>query len=62
VDAGKIVERINATGKTDALYVPDKGCVAEKLHGIAGVGDLVIFMGAGDIWESARDFTSGVKS
>ncbi|MDR2577479.1 MAG: UDP-N-acetylmuramate--L-alanine ligase [Chitinispirillales bacterium] len=62
VDAGKIVERVNAIGKAEAFYVRDRNDVAEKLRGMVSVGDLVIFMGAGDIWESAGDFAKGVKN
>jgi UDP-N-acetylmuramate--alanine ligase len=56
VDASGIIDRINGIGKTEAYYVRDKNDIAEKLNGKLDKGDLVIFMGAGDIWEIARDF------
>ena len=61
VDAREIADRVNALGRAEALYVRDKNDVAGKLRGMVGEGDLVIFMGAGDIWECARDFAAGVR-
>ncbi|MDR3012994.1 MAG: UDP-N-acetylmuramate--L-alanine ligase [Chitinispirillales bacterium] len=62
ISAEEIVNRVNAIGKTKALYIGDKNNIAEKLYDMIGNGDLAIFMGAGDIWESARDFAEGGKS
>jgi len=59
VNASEIVSRINAAGKACASYIHDKNDVAEKLRDNIGKGDLVIFMGAGDIWESARSLVLG---
>jgi UDP-N-acetylmuramate--alanine ligase len=61
VDAREIADRVNALGRAEAQYVRDKNDVAGKLRGMVGEGDLVIFMGAGDIWECARDFAAGVR-
>jgi len=59
VDAREISDRVNALGRAEAHYVQNRNDVAGKLRGMVGEGDLVIFMGAGDIWESARDFAAG---
>jgi UDP-N-acetylmuramate--alanine ligase len=56
VDAGEIADRVNGIGKAEALYVRDKNDIAGNLSGRLGEGDLAVFMGAGDIWETARDF------
>ena len=63
VNAKDIVDNINANtnAKTTAVYLNDKNDVAENLREKTKEGDLVIFMGAGDIWESAYQF-AGVKS
>ena len=62
VNAKDIVKRINAAGsKTTAVYVNDKDEIAGNLREKVTDGDLVVFMGAGDIWESAYQF-AGVKS
>jgi len=47
----------NAASKK-AVYVDDKNDVVEQLKGRINSGGMVIFMGAGDIWETARDFCS----
>jgi UDP-N-acetylmuramate--alanine ligase len=59
VSAEAIVNAINAVGVTKAFYVHDRNDVIEKLRGTVDKGDLVIFMGAGDIWECALDFATG---
>jgi len=63
VNAKNIVDSINTNTntKTTAFYVNDKNEIAGNLREKTEKGDLVIFMGAGDIWESAYDFV-GVKS
>ncbi|MDR2728838.1 MAG: UDP-N-acetylmuramate--L-alanine ligase, partial [Chitinispirillales bacterium] len=61
VNAEDIVERINAGAKNAAFYVNDKDEIAGNLREKVTYGDLVVFMGAGDIWESAYQF-AGVKS
>jgi len=58
VNASDIVDRINAAGKPKALYVPNRSDVVKELQGKINEGDLVIFMGAGDIWETARDLVT----
>jgi len=49
----------SVTNEPKAIYVDDKNNVIEKLRGKLNKGDMVIFMGAGDIWETARDFVAG---
>ncbi|MCL2218526.1 MAG: UDP-N-acetylmuramate--L-alanine ligase [Chitinispirillia bacterium] len=56
VDAGGIVDRINSAGGAKALYVRDRNDIVNQLRGMVGSGDLAVFMGAGDIWEIARNF------
>ena len=62
VNADRIVELINNAGKTAALYVRDKKEIPDNLLGKLAQGDLVIFMGAGDIWETAHDFAGVGRS
>jgi UDP-N-acetylmuramate--alanine ligase len=58
VEAADIVNIINGgmSDKLKAVYVDDKNDCIDKLKGKLCEGDMVIFMGAGDIWETARDF------
>jgi UDP-N-acetylmuramate--alanine ligase len=39
----------------NARFTPDFGSVREALEDLAGLGDLVLFMGAGDIWKLGRE-------
>jgi len=56
VNAEDIVGKIK---NVEAFYVKDKNDVIKKLRGKVNSGDAVIFMGAGDIWEVAKDFVAG---
>jgi len=53
-----IVKKLS--GNVDACYVKDKNDVISVLRGKVNKGDIVIFMGAGDIWEVAKDFAGGI--
>ena len=63
VNAKDIVDNINTStnAKTTAFYIDDKNEIAGNLREKTKDGDLVIFMGAGDIWENAYQFAE-VKS
>jgi UDP-N-acetylmuramate--alanine ligase len=57
VNAEDIVGKIKTiNGTVDAYYVKDKGDVSDVLRGKVHSGDVLILMGAGDIWEIAKDF------
>jgi len=64
VNAADIVNFINGgvNNERKAVYVDDRNDVIEKLRGKLNKGDIVIFMGAGDIWETARGFVTGGKT
>jgi UDP-N-acetylmuramate--alanine ligase len=49
-----LVERMRAHGG-DAIYLPDFGAIADHVQAVARPGDLVITMGAGDIWKVADE-------
>jgi len=49
-------------GHRQVLYVPDKNRVAEALRDIVGEGDIVITMGAGDIWKAGEALVEYLKS
>ena len=49
-----LADRMRQLGK-EVYLVPDQADVAQFLINIVGSGDLVITMGAGPIWKSARD-------
>jgi UDP-N-acetylmuramate--alanine ligase len=54
VTAAAIVEKMVAGGHTGVAYVEDRDSLPELLKGRLRHGDIVLFMGAGDINESAR--------
>jgi UDP-N-acetylmuramate--alanine ligase len=43
-------------GHKNVQYVPDKRSVPEKLAGLVKEGDIVVTMGAGDIWKYGEEF------
>jgi UDP-N-acetylmuramate--alanine ligase len=53
VSSGKLVELIRSNSNASAEYIPTKEEVLETLKARIAPGDLVITMGAGDIWKVA---------
>ncbi len=49
-------------GHRQVLYIPDKNRVAEALRDIVGEGDIVITLGAGDIWKAGEALVELLKS
>jgi UDP-N-acetylmuramate--alanine ligase len=49
-------------GHKQVHYVPDKKNVPEFLRGIVQKGDIVITMGAGDIWKFGEEFVRKLKT
>ena len=54
VSSGDLVERIKANGH-EALHLPQFAQIVEHLREIARDGDLIVTMGAGNVWEVGRD-------
>jgi UDP-N-acetylmuramate--alanine ligase len=57
-----IVNAAKRFGHKDAQYVPDKKQVPDHLASIVKSGDIVITMGAGDIWKFGEEFLRKMKS
>ena len=55
VTAGDLVDRLRQTGVT-AMHLSPFGAIVEQLQVIARPGDLLVTMGAGDVWKVAREF------
>ena len=55
VNAQVLVDRIRASG-SEALFIGDFPGICEHLKGNASPGDLVVTMGAGDIWKVADEY------
>lgn len=56
-----IVHAAKRFGHKDVHYVPDKKNVPEYLTSIVKKGDIVITMGAGDIWKFGEEFLKKMK-
>jgi UDP-N-acetylmuramate--alanine ligase len=50
-----LVDKMRANG-TDAVFIDDFGTICDYLQANVAAGDLVITMGAGDIWKVADEF------
>lgn len=57
-----IVNAAKRFGHKDAQYVPDKKQIPDHLTSIVKSGDIVITMGAGDIWMYGEEFLKKMKS
>jgi UDP-N-acetylmuramate--alanine ligase len=55
INAQMLVERIRANG-TQALFIDSFGAICDYLKRNVTSGDLVVTMGAGDIWKVADEF------
>ena len=54
VSAADLVERITAAGQR-ARHLPDFASIVSYLKGQAQSGDLIVTMGAGNVWEIGRE-------
>ena len=60
---GKLIaDTAEQYGHKNVIYVEDKNNVTEKLKEIAKTGDIIITMGAGDIYRSGESFVEEIES
>ncbi|MGD0589657.1 MAG: UDP-N-acetylmuramate--L-alanine ligase [Bacteroidota bacterium] len=62
VNGELIVNAAKQFGHKDVHYVPDKKMVPAFLKSIVKSGDIVITMGAGDIWKYGEEFLNQIKN
>jgi UDP-N-acetylmuramate--alanine ligase len=60
VDSQMLVDKMRANG-TDAVFIDDFGTICDYLQANVAAGDLVITMGAGDIWKVADEFIQRLR-
>ncbi len=60
IGAADLVRRIRENGQ-DAQHIPDFDGIADLLTERVGSGDLVITMGAGDVWKLADELTARLE-
>jgi UDP-N-acetylmuramate--alanine ligase len=61
VEAKKLFEGIRDYGHKDVAYLPNKKEIVDHLLGIVRPGDLVITLGAGDIWQISDELVKRLK-
>lgn len=55
IHAGLIVDRMTEQGHSGARYWAERGPLTEHLRQTADAGDIIVTMGAGDVWQLARE-------
>jgi len=60
VNASILVERIKQTG-SDAIFIDGFSKICEYLKDAANSGDVVVTMGAGDIWKVADEYIQWLR-
>ncbi len=60
VNAQMLVERIKASG-TDAVFINDFEAICNYLMASVAAGDLVVTMGAGDVWKVADEYIQRLR-
>lgn len=56
-----IITATRSMGHKEAYWVPEKKHVVEKLQGVVTQGDLVITLGAGNIWQVCDEYVTYLK-
>jgi UDP-N-acetylmuramate--alanine ligase len=55
VSAAQIVEEVSAAGHPSVQYIPAQKSVVPHLLSVVGPGDMVLLLGAGDVWKLHRE-------
>jgi UDP-N-acetylmuramate--alanine ligase len=58
VEARGLFEGIREYGHKDVTYIPDKKGIVDHLLNVVVPGDMVITLGAGDIWQAAEELVN----
>lgn len=61
VTAGALFEGIKKRGDVEVRYIPDKDKLAEEVLQVLMPGDIVITMGAGNIWEVSETMVDALR-
>lgn len=51
-----VIEAAKKAGHSEVRYIPEKGEIISELKNLCRSGDMVITLGAGDIWKVAKDY------
>ena len=61
VTAEKLAQAIQAHGHRHVIYTPDKNEIVDILMGLVRSNDIVITVGAGDIWQVGRELLAKLR-
>jgi len=61
VTAEKLAQAIQAHGHRHVIYTPDKSEIVDVLMGLVRSNDIVITVGAGDIWQVGRELLAKLR-
>jgi UDP-N-acetylmuramate--alanine ligase len=61
VSAETLVAAIRDHGQKDVTYIADREKVAAHLHAVARAGDIVLTLGAGNLWQAGEAFLAGLQ-
>jgi UDP-N-acetylmuramate--alanine ligase len=61
ITAEMIVQELIKRSHPAAWYIPERKTIAAEINKQVRTGDMVLFMGAGDIWKSATELTELLK-
>ena len=56
VHANDIVEGVRDCGHKNAEYIKNQNDLNKRLHRLIKYGDILMTLGAGDVWKLGRDF------
>ena len=59
--ASDLAKGISGHGHRSCVYAPDREAVLTQLREAVQPGDLVITLGAGNIWQVGEEFLAGLK-
>ncbi|KEF35620.1 UDP-N-acetylmuramate--alanine ligase [Deinococcus sp. RL] len=59
IHATLVSDRMRAGGHAGVRYLPDRAEVVRYLRETASAGDLIVTMGAGDVWKLSRELAAG---
>jgi UDP-N-acetylmuramate--alanine ligase len=61
VSAERLAEEVRRHGQRDVTYIPDRLALPEHLANVVRQGDIVITMGAGNIWQAGEELVNRLK-
>jgi UDP-N-acetylmuramate--alanine ligase len=61
ISAEKVFEGIKEHGHKQVLFIPDRKEIVDRLRSMMKPGDVILILGAGDIWQVGEELLKGEK-